>query len=95
MPDLVAITLIRAIQIFILLMIVRLVVDLVMGFNPDWRPSGVFIVILEITYTITDPPLKLLRRFIPPLRMGRFALDLSFMVTMISCYALIYFIRSL
>lgn len=95
MPDIVKDTLIWAINIFILLMIVRLVVDLVMGFNPDWRPSGAFIMILEITYTITDPPLKLLRRFIPPLHIGRFALDLSFIVTMISCSALKYFIQRL
>jgi YggT family protein len=49
----------------------------------------VVVVVLEATYTVTDPPLKLLRRFIPPLRLGGVALDLSFFVLMIIVYILI------
>jgi YggT family protein len=95
MPEIVALILIRILQLFLLLMLIRWVIDLIMTFNPEWRPSGFVIVILEITYTITDPPLKFLRRFIPPLRMGRFALDLSFILTIFICYALIDFIGGL
>jgi YggT family protein len=95
MPDIVKTVLISALQLFLLLMLIRWVIDLIMTFNPEWRPSGFVIVILEITYTITDPPLKFLRRFIPPLRMGRFALDLSFMLTIFICLALINFIAGL
>jgi YggT family protein len=93
MPDIVRDLLIYALRLFIFLLIIRWVIDLIMAFNPQWRPSGFVIVILEITYTITDPPLKLLRRFIPPLRMGRFALDLAFMLTFFICSALIIFLR--
>ena len=95
MPEIVKQVLLVALNLFLLLMLVRWIMDLIMTFNPDWRPSGFIIVILEITYTITDPPLKFLRRFIPPLRIGRFALDLSFMLTIFICLALINFIRGL
>jgi YggT family protein len=78
--DLVEAVIITLLNGFLLLMLVRWVVDLVMAFMPDWRPKGFMIVVLELTYTVTDPPLRFLRRFIPPLRMGRFSLDLSFIL---------------
>ena len=52
-------------------------------FARDWRPTGILLVIAEGIFTITDPPLKLLRRFIPTLRLGMVAMDLSFMVLFI------------
>jgi YggT family protein len=78
--DLVESVIITLLNGFLLLMLIRWVVDLVMAFMPDWRPKGFMIVVLELTYTVTDPPLRFLRRFIPPLRMGRFSLDLSFIL---------------
>jgi YggT family protein len=89
MPNIVKSILIWALNIFLLLMIVRFIVDLVMSLSRNWRPSGFMTVILEITYTATDPPLRLLRRFIPPLRMGRVALDLSFLLLFIIVQVLI------
>ncbi|HZG93453.1 MAG TPA: YggT family protein [Mycobacteriales bacterium] len=80
MLDLVESVIITLLNGFLLLMLIRWVVDLVMAFMPDWRPKGFMIVVLELTYTVTDPPLRFLRRFIPPLRMGRFSLDLSFIL---------------
>lgn len=68
---------------FLLLLIARLVLEIVQSFSRSWRPTGVALVLAEVTYTITDPPLKLLRRFIPPLRLGSIALDLSFTVLFI------------
>lgn len=81
--------------LFLLLMFVRFIVDLVMAFSRDWRPKGALIVLFEITYTVTDPPLKALRRIIPTLRMGRFALDLSFILLIIGVQVLIGVIRGL
>jgi YggT family protein len=52
-------------------------------FARDWRPHGVLLVLAEAIFTVTDPPLKFLRRFIPPLRLGMVAMDLSFMVLFI------------
>jgi YggT family protein len=51
-------------------------------------------VLLEIVYSVTDPPIKALRKVIPPLRLGNFALDLSFIIVMIVAYVLLYVNRS-
>ncbi|GAB3169589.1 YggT family protein [Myceligenerans halotolerans] len=64
---------------FLLLLIGRLIFDWVQYFARDWRPSGVVLVIAEAIYTVTDPPLRVLRRVIPPLRLGSVQLDLAFM----------------
>lgn len=65
---------------FLLLLIGRLIFDWVQYFARDWRPTGFVLVIAEAIYTVTDPPLRLLRRIIPPLRLGSIQLDLAFMV---------------
>jgi YggT family protein len=74
---------------FIGLLFVRFIVDWVMLFARSWRPTGVIAAILEIAYSVTDPPLRLLRRLIPPLRLGSFALDIAFLLLFIVCYVLI------
>lgn len=75
-----------ALWIFLLTLFVRLVVDWVQVFARSWEPRGPLLVVLEGVYTVTDPPLKALRRVIPPLRLGGFALDLSFIVLIIAVY---------
>jgi YggT family protein len=74
---------------YLIILIFRLVMDYVFQFAHSWRPGKLMVVILEAAYTVTDPPLKLLRRLIPPLRLGGVALDLSFFVLMIIVYILI------
>ena len=54
----------------VLVLLVRLVLDWIPFFNREWRPKGAGLVAAEIVYTVTDPPIKLFRRFIPPLRVG-------------------------
>ncbi|HEY1622565.1 MAG TPA: YggT family protein [Streptosporangiaceae bacterium] len=66
--------------IFLFILIVRMVFSWIQSFSRDWRPSGIVLVIAESVFTVTDPPLKFLRRFIPTLRLGMVALDLSFIV---------------
>ena len=66
--------------IYLVVLIGRMIFSWVQVFARDWRPSGILLVIAEGIFTITDPPLKFLRRFIPTLRLGMMALDLSFMV---------------
>ena len=75
--------------IFLGLMFVRLIIDWTMVFARNWRPSGAVAAVLEIAYSITDPPLRALRRVLPPLRLGSFALDLAFIVVIVVIYALI------
>ena len=79
-----------ALWFFFLLLIGRLVLDYIQMFARSWRPRGPLLVVAEIVYTITDPPLKALRRVIPPLRIGQVALDLSFLVLVILVQFAIY-----
>jgi YggT family protein len=74
--------------VFFILLIARLIFDYVMMFARSWRPSGVAAVGLEVVYSVTDPPLKALRRVIPPLRLGNFSIDLGFMVLLFVVYVL-------
>lgn len=69
-----------ALLLFFILLIARLVFEYVMMFARSWRPNGVVAAGLEVVYSVTDPPLKALRRLIPPLRLGNFSIDLGFMV---------------
>ncbi len=75
--------------VFIAFMWVRFIVDWVQVFARSWSPRGVLLVGLEGVYTATDPPLKAFRRIIPPLRLGNFALDLSFLIVFIGAYVLL------
>jgi YggT family protein len=74
---------------FIVLMWVRFVVGWVQYFARSWVPHGPVLVMVELVYTVTDPPIKALRRIIPPLRLGTFMLDLSFFLVMIIAYLLL------
>lgn len=69
--------------IYFVVLLARLVFSYVQLFARDWQPRGPILVIAEGVYTLTDPPLNFLRRFIPPLRIGQISLDLSFLVLII------------
>jgi len=69
--------------IYLAILIARMILDWIQVFSREWKPSGPLLVVAEGIYTVTDPPLKFLRRFIPPLRLGMVAMDLSFMVLFI------------
>jgi YggT family protein len=81
--------------LYIVLLLARLVVDWVQMFAHAWSPRGPILVGLEVVYSLTDPPLKLLRRIIPPLRIGGMALDLSILLVLLICYVLLYLNRRL
>ena len=87
MPPIAA-TLYILLRIFLGFMLVRLVVDWVQVFARSWTPKGPVLFVLEIVYTITDPPIRFIRRFIPPLRLGSVALDTSFLVVLVIVYLL-------
>jgi YggT family protein len=74
---------------FFVLMFVRLILDWVQVFAREWRPRGVVLVIAEATYTVTDPPLRAVRRVVPPLSLGSIRLDLAFLVVMLLCSVLL------
>ena len=66
----------------------RLVLDWIQVFARDWRPRGPVLVVAEGVYTVTDPPIKAIRRVIPPLRIGGMSIDLAFMVLLLAIYIL-------
>ena len=69
--------------IYLVILVGRMIFGWIQVFAREWRPRGIVLVLAEAIFTVTDPPLKFLRRFIPPLRLGTVALDLSFMVLFI------------
>ncbi len=72
-----------ALLVFLLFLIFRLVMEYVFLLARSYRPSGLVAVVLELAYSVTDPPLKALRRVLPPLRIGQISLDLGFIVLFI------------
>jgi YggT family protein len=70
-------------------------VDWVQIFARNWSPTGFLLVVLELVYSATDPPIKALRRVIPPLRIGNFALDLSMLLVFIGAYVLLRINRAI
>ena len=81
-----------ALNLFLIALFARLILDYVRMFRPSWRPRGIILPIAEIIYMITDKPLGFVRRFIPPLRIGPVALDLSFIALFFGTQILIAFL---
>ena len=84
----VAAVLYLVVTVFLWLMLIRLVVDWVQVFARSWSPRGPVLFVLEIVYTVTDPPIRFVRRFVPPLRLGSVALDTSFLLVLVVVYIL-------
>jgi YggT family protein len=72
-----------AIYLYIILIIARIVLDWTRQFARRWRPAGAAAVGVELVYMATDPPIKLLRRLVPPLQLGTVSLDLSVIILLI------------
>jgi YggT family protein len=72
--------------VFWLLLIARVVVEFIRSFSRDWHPKGATVVMLEVIMTVTDPPVKLLRRLIPQLTIGAVRFDLSIMVLLLVAF---------
>lgn len=77
-------------QLYVLVLLAYVVLSWVMVYARDWQPRGVLLLLVEGIFAVTEPPLRLLRRFIPPLRIGGVSLDLAIFVLFILVYALIF-----
>ena len=84
-----------ALLLFVFLLLARLILDWIPFFNREWRPRGAGLVAAEIVYTVTDPPIRLFRRFIPPLRVGAIASEFGFALTMLLCFILLSVTRAI
>ena len=75
-------------SIYLVLLIARMILSWIQVYSREWRPSGILLVVAEGVYSATDPPLRFLRRYIPTVRLGSVALDLSFMLLFLVVYVL-------
>jgi YggT family protein len=78
-----------ALLIYLLIMWARFIIDIVQVINRQWRPKGFLLVVTEVAYVLTDPPLRLVRRLIPPIRAGGMALDFAWSIVMLAVIVLI------
>ncbi|CAM2938136.1 YggT family protein [Actinomyces slackii] len=67
-------------NLYLLVLLVRVVLDWVQVFARQWRPTGAVLLVANFVYALTDPPLRRIRRAVPMLRLGALGLDLSFLV---------------
>lgn len=68
------------VQLFTYLLLARIVIEMIQSFSRSWRPGRVFSIVGEVIFVITDPPVKLVRKLIPPMPMGAVQLDVSVLV---------------
>ncbi|HEX6871297.1 MAG TPA: YggT family protein [Micromonosporaceae bacterium] len=79
---------------FLYLLFARFIMGMVMTFGRRWRPGRGAAAALEVVWSVTDPPLKALRRVIPPLRLGTVSFDLASLVLLVIVFVLMYFVLS-
>lgn len=74
--------------LYLVLLLGRLVVEWLQYFARDWVPRGVVLIILEVVYSATDPPIRMVRRLLPPIRLGPVLLDIGFLVVLLAVFLL-------
>ncbi|MFS0894058.1 YggT family protein [Microbacterium sp. 179-I 3D3 NHS] len=79
--------------LYVFVLFARLILDYIPMFNREWRPKGFGLVLAEFAYTVTDPPIRFFRRFIPPLRIGTLSLDFGFTLTVLVVLILMNIVR--
>ena len=79
-------------QLFIITLIARLVLDYVQMFARNWRPKGIALVLSEFVFTVTEKPLVFVRKFVPPLRVGWVNIDLAFVLLFFGVQLLMRFV---
>ena len=84
-----------ALGIFVVLMWVRLIVDWVRALRPAWRPAGLGLVVAEAAFAVTDPPIRLVRRVVKPIRFGGVMIDFGWSIVFIVTLVLLYVVGPL
>ena len=83
-----------ALYAFFIAMWVRFILDCVQVFSRTWRPKGPVLLVAEAAYSLTDSPLRTVRRVLPPLRIGGAAIDLGWSLLMIGVLIAMSFVGS-
>lgn len=81
--------------LFFIALLIRLVYDWVQVFARSWKPRGAALVVAHGVYSVTDPPLRVLRRWLPPLRLGGISLDLGFLALFVAVGIVMAVLRNL
>lgn len=87
MVQLIGLVIYYVINVYVFILILRVVLDWVQILARDWRPQGIILVFANLIYALTDPPVRFFGRLIPPLRIGGLALDMGFLVLFILLFA--------
>jgi YggT family protein len=90
-----ALTAYWALQVFFFSLIGRLILELLISFRPGFRPKGIFLPVAEIIMTLTDPPLRFIRRFIKPVQFGSISLDFGWTLLVLAVIFLRGLVQSL
>jgi YggT family protein len=77
-----------ALWLYLLLLLGRLIIEVLQAYSRSWTPAGALAKVAEVIFTATDPPLRFLRRHIPPLRLGNVGLDLSYILLFLVIFVL-------
>lgn len=80
-------------RLYTLVLIIRIIIEMIQSFSRQFNPPRWFMVIAEPLFVITDPPVKALRRIVPPMQMGGVALDLSVLVLFIILQVLQFIVQ--
>ena len=71
--------------LYSLVLIIRLIIEMIESFSRRFSPPHWFMVAGEFCFRLTDPPVKAVRRMIPPLRAGNgIGIDVSVIVLFIA-----------
>ena len=79
-------------SLYFLVLLVRVVLDWVQVFARQWRPQGLVLVLANLVYALTDPPLRLIRQKVPMARLGGVGIDLSFLVLVFGIWIFRWFL---
>lgn len=74
--------------LYILVLLARIILTLLISVSRDFKPTGVGLVITEGVFTLTDPPVKVVRKIIPPLNLGQIRIDVGFMVLLFLAFVI-------
>lgn len=69
-----------AVSLYSWVLLARIVIEMIQSFSRQFNPPRWFMMVAEVLFVVTDPPVKALRKVIPPLQLGGVALDVSIIV---------------
>lgn len=87
--------LIILIRLCVFVLILRIIVEMIQGFSRNWRPQRWFTIVAEPIFVVTDPPVKALRKLIPPVQLGGVGLDVSILVLFFGLQIIVMILRAM